>query len=219
MSESVPRSQSTGNDAVCPAVTVIVWFFLGLVFFQYVPVTTFSRPIERVWLATVENPWMKLSHRIRFGLGWLALLGLVFGSAFGFSLADGSTYGQRTQGVFGLFAFQLLFFIFSAHHKAIQWRTVIVGLAFQQILAMFVLKSGAGFAIFVSCICPSDLAFTNLTHFLVELDRDPCIGLFDPGILWVCVLLQYRHRLQAVLVLFQYPRSHYLLHRIRCKSI
>lgn len=93
---------------------------------------------------------MKLSRRIRLGLGWLALLGLVFGAAYGFSLDNGTSYGQRTQSVFGLFIFQLCFFIFSAHHKAIQWRTVIVGLGFQQILAMFVLKSGAGFAIFVS---------------------------------------------------------------------
>lgn len=131
-------------------VTVIVWFFIGLIFFQYVPTTTFSRPIERTWIATVETPFMKLGSRIRLGLGWLALLGLVFGAAYGFTLNDGTSYGQRTQSVFGLFIFQLCFFIFSAHHKAIQWRTVIVGLAFQQILAMFVLKSGAGFAIFVS---------------------------------------------------------------------
>lgn len=129
-------------------VTVIVWFFIGLIFFQYVPTTTFSRPIEQVWVSTIETPWMKLNSRVRLGLGWLALLGLVFGSAYGFKLESGTTYAQRTQGVFGLFVFQLGFYIFSAHHKAIQWRTVIVGLAFQQILAMFVLKSGAGFAIF-----------------------------------------------------------------------
>lgn len=108
----------------------------------------FTRPIEKYWTACVSNPWFKLPYYARLAIGWLALLGLIFGSAFGFALQEGSTYGQRAQSVFGLFCFQLILYICSAHRNAIQWRTIIVGLGLQQILAMFVLRSGAGFSIF-----------------------------------------------------------------------
>jgi len=129
-------------------VTVIVWFFIGLIFFQYVPTRIFSQPIEKMWVAFVEKPWFSLHYYIRLAIGWLCLLGLVFGSAYGFDLVDGATYEMRTQSVFGLFVFQLACYITSKHRHAIRWRQVIVGLGMQQILAMFVLKSGAGFAIF-----------------------------------------------------------------------
>ncbi len=34
----------------------------------------------------VQEPWYKLSYRIRLAIGWACLLGIVFGSAFGFEL-------------------------------------------------------------------------------------------------------------------------------------
>lgn len=129
-------------------VTVIVWFAIGLIFFQYCPTTVFSRPIERTWTNTVEGPWFKLHYYVRLALGWTVLVALVFGSAFGFPLEPGTSYGQRAQSIFGLFVFQLCFWLSSRARKAIQWQTVIVGLVFQQALALFVLRSGAGFAIF-----------------------------------------------------------------------
>lgn len=117
---------------------MIVWFFIGLIFFQYVPTTVFSRPIEAVWLKTVQEPFFRIPYYVRLAAGWLALLGLVFGSAYGFKLDSNTSYGQRTQGVFGLFVFQLILWIFSKSHRSVNWRTVIVGLGMQQILAMYV---------------------------------------------------------------------------------
>lgn len=61
--------------------TVLVWFFIGLIFFQYVPTLVFSQPIENVWTGIVEKPWFGLHYYVRLAIGWLALLGLVFGSA------------------------------------------------------------------------------------------------------------------------------------------
>jgi len=75
-------------------------------------------------------------------------LGTIFGSAFGFPLTEGSKYGDRAISVFGLFVFQVGFFAFSAHRKHVAWPTVMTGLFFQQVIAMFVLKTGAGFSIF-----------------------------------------------------------------------
>ena len=59
-----------------------------------------------------------------------------------------STYGDRAISVLGLFVFQTAFFLSSKNRSAIPWPTVIVGLFMQQAIALFVLKSGAGFSIF-----------------------------------------------------------------------
>lgn len=77
-----------------------------------------------------------------------------------------SGYGDRAISVLGLFVFQFCFWATSKHRSHIPWYvcqsrflldlevhesfrpTVIVGLFTQQAIAMFVLKSGAGFAIF-----------------------------------------------------------------------
>ena len=39
----------------------------------------------------VQTPFFKLPRYVRLTMGWLALLGIVFGSAFGFSLQGVST--------------------------------------------------------------------------------------------------------------------------------
>ena len=48
----------------------------------------------------------------------------------------------------GLIVFQFGFWATSRNRSAIQWRTVIIGLFIQQAIALFVLKSGAGFHTF-----------------------------------------------------------------------
>jgi CNT family concentrative nucleoside transporter len=44
--------------------------------------------------------------------------------------------------------FQGTLYLFSHNRKAVPWPTIIVGLFMQQVVALFVLKSGAGHAIF-----------------------------------------------------------------------
>ena len=48
----------------------------------------------------------------------------------------------------GLIIFQCCFYISSTDRRSIPWPTVIVGLFLQQAIALFVLKSDAGFKIF-----------------------------------------------------------------------
>jgi hypothetical protein len=47
-----------------------------------------------------------------------------------------------------LLCFNIIYWLCSRNRKMIQWNTVIVGLIFQQSIALFVLKSGAGFSLF-----------------------------------------------------------------------
>jgi hypothetical protein len=47
-----------------------------------------SKPVAAVWGPLVERPFGRLPRPVKLGLGWLALLSLVFGSGFGFPLPE-----------------------------------------------------------------------------------------------------------------------------------
>ncbi|KAK0438693.1 Na+ dependent nucleoside transporter C-terminus-domain-containing protein [Desarmillaria tabescens] len=128
--------------------TLFAWFFLLVIAFRFIPNRVVSEPVSAVWMPLVQEPWYRLNRRLRLAIGWLCLLGIVFGSAFGFKLENGSNYGDRAISVLGLFIFQCGFVISSKSRSTIPWPTVIVGLFIQQAIALFVLKSGAGFSIF-----------------------------------------------------------------------
>ncbi|KAH9940401.1 Na+ dependent nucleoside transporter C-terminus-domain-containing protein [Epithele typhae] len=124
------------------------WFFLIVIAFRFIPTSIVTKPVEAVWVPAVQTPFFKLPYMVRLGMGWLALLGIIFGSAFGFPLTGNTGYGDRAISVLGLFVYQFGFWATSKHRSHIPWPTVIVGLFAQQAIAMFVLKSGAGFSIF-----------------------------------------------------------------------
>ena len=54
--------------------------------FRFIPNSVVTRPVEAVWVPCVQTPFFKLPYMVRLTMGWLALLGIVFGSAFGFKL-------------------------------------------------------------------------------------------------------------------------------------
>lgn len=128
--------------------TLFAWFFILVIAFRFIPNRVVSDPVSAVWMPCVQEPWYKLDRKLRLAIGWLCLLGIVFGSAFGFKLENGSNYGDRAISVLGLFIFQCGFVLSSRSRSTIPWPTVIVGLFIQQAIALFVLKSGAGFSIF-----------------------------------------------------------------------
>jgi len=128
--------------------TVWAWFFILVIAFRFIPNRVVTHPVEAVWQPFVSRPFMHLPYHVRLTLGWISLLGIVFGSAFGFPTPSGTSLGDRAISVLGLFVFQCCFYLSSSHKHLIQWPTVIVGLFIQQAIALFVLKSGAGFKIF-----------------------------------------------------------------------
>ncbi|KAF7321497.1 hypothetical protein MKEN_00670500 [Mycena kentingensis (nom. inval.)] len=128
--------------------TLFAWAFIFIIAFRFLPTSIISKPVSAVWIPLVQTPFFKLPYMVRIGMGWVALLAIVFGSAFGFALEGNTTYGDRAISVLGLFIFQFGFYLSSMNRSAIPWPTVLVGLFIQQAIALFVLKSGAGFSIF-----------------------------------------------------------------------
>jgi len=128
--------------------TFWAWSFIAIIAFRFIPNSIVTRPVEAVWIPLVQRPFFSLPKYARYGLGWLALVGIIIGCAFGFKLENGTNYGDRAISVLGLFVFQFGFWATSKHRSHVQWQTVIVGLFTQQAVAVFVLKTGAGYHMF-----------------------------------------------------------------------
>ncbi|TIB16058.1 hypothetical protein E3P89_00418 [Wallemia ichthyophaga] len=128
--------------------TVWAWFLIGVIFFRFVPSSKFGRPLGKVWARYVSSNFFKIPRPARLTLGWLCVLGIIFGGAFGFPENEQSDYRDRVVSIFGIFVFQVCLFISSKHHRAIQWHIICIGLFFQQAIGMFVFKTSAGYDLF-----------------------------------------------------------------------
>jgi CNT family concentrative nucleoside transporter len=68
--------------------TFFAWSFIAIIAFRFIPNSVVTRPVGAVWNPLVKKPFFALPKYIRYGLGWLALLAIVLGSAFGFKLEN-----------------------------------------------------------------------------------------------------------------------------------
>ena len=66
--------------------------FSRVIAFRFIPNSVVSKPVAAVWGPVVAKPFGRLPRHVKLGLGWLALLAIVFGSAFGFPLPGVSPY-------------------------------------------------------------------------------------------------------------------------------
>ena len=58
----------------------------SVIAFRFIPNSVVTRPVEAVWNPLVSKPFYALSRTVRLAIGSLALLAIIFGSAFGFPL-------------------------------------------------------------------------------------------------------------------------------------
>lgn len=63
-----------------------------IIAFRFIPSSVISKPVGAVWGPLVAKPFNRLPRPVKLGLGWLALLAIVFGSAFGFPLPQVSCF-------------------------------------------------------------------------------------------------------------------------------
>jgi len=68
--------------------TLFAWSFIAIIAFRFIPNSIVTRPVEAVWNPLINKPFFALPKYIRYSLGWLALLAIVLGSAFGFKLEN-----------------------------------------------------------------------------------------------------------------------------------
>ena len=58
----------------------------SIIAFRFIPNSVISEPVAAAWIPLVQTPFYSLPYNTRKSLGWLCLLGIVYGSAFGFKL-------------------------------------------------------------------------------------------------------------------------------------
>ena len=71
---------------------IVQTFFAGssitIIAFRFIPNSIVTRPIEAVWIPLIQRPFFALPKYVRYGLGWLSLLTIILGSAFGFKVEN-----------------------------------------------------------------------------------------------------------------------------------
>lgn len=65
--------------------TLWAWFFVLVIVFRFVPISTLTGPVSAVWSNTVASTVASLPCRGRLALLWLGAVGITFASAFGFA--------------------------------------------------------------------------------------------------------------------------------------
>ena len=98
------------------------------------------------WCASAYSA--KVPERWHVPIGFAIVIAVVLVATFASPTTADNSYKNRGISIAGLVVFYLVLYATSANRKRIVWRTVLVGLLCQFLLALFVLRSQAGYDIF-----------------------------------------------------------------------
>jgi CNT family concentrative nucleoside transporter len=130
-----------------------------------------GRPIFAAWNNTAVPLSKQIPEKYRTWTGAALVLIVILAVTFGSPQTEQNSFANRGVSLFGLCVFYGLLYFTSTDRKRIVWRTVLVGLLCQFVLALFVLRTKAGYDIFnfVSFLARSLLGFANSgTAFLTS---------------------------------------------------
>ncbi|KAF2661957.1 hypothetical protein K491DRAFT_710380 [Lophiostoma macrostomum CBS 122681] len=142
----------------------LLWLciMLRLLFF-YIPITIVTKPMHWVWNNTGRRIVTYVPEKMRIPAGAAITIATIIVGAFASEESQDNTRANRAISLFGLIVFLTCFWATSRNKKKIVWHTVIVGMLVQFIIALFVLRTTAGYDIFtfVSTLCRELLGFAN----------------------------------------------------------
>ncbi|CAG7990641.1 unnamed protein product [Penicillium salamii] len=120
---------------------------LRIIFF-YVPITIVTKPMYWVWEHTARPLVGVIPPKLRTPLAALLCVAVILVGSFASPESEDNTRANRAVSLFGMLVFIFGLWATSRNRKKIVWHTVIVGMLAQFIIALFVLRSGAGYDIF-----------------------------------------------------------------------
>ncbi|KZF24342.1 hypothetical protein L228DRAFT_228305 [Xylona heveae TC161] len=152
---------------------------LRLIFF-HVPITIVSRPMRWVWHQTGIRFVSYLPEKSRTPLAALLVVAVILIGSFVTEETADNTRANRAVSLFGIVVFLTLLWATSRNRKKIVWHTVITGMLFQFIIALFVLRTKAGYDIFsfVSELARDLLGFADQGTTFLTADYVPELGWF-----------------------------------------
>lgn len=89
-----------------------------------------------------------IPERLQIPLAALLVIAVILIGTFASPQSSENDFQNRGISIAGLVVFYVVLYATSANRKMIVWRTVLVGLLCQYVLALFVLRTGVGYDIF-----------------------------------------------------------------------
>ncbi|KAJ9645486.1 hypothetical protein H2204_001066 [Knufia peltigerae] len=143
---------------------------LRLIFF-WAPITVVTVPMHFVWNHTGVRVYQMVPEKLRLPLAALVALAVILVGSFVSEESADNTRGNRAISLLGLAIMLALLWVTSRDRRKIRWHTVIGGMLTQFVIAVFVLRTKAGYDIFnfISGLARDLLGFADQgTEFLTN---------------------------------------------------
>ncbi|KAL1870556.1 hypothetical protein VTK73DRAFT_2531 [Phialemonium thermophilum] len=154
------------------------------IIFWWIPTSVVMRPAAFVWNNTVYRGYQAIPSRLHKPLATLlAVAVFLIGSMVPKETGD-NTRANRAISLFGFVVMIAVLTITSRDFRKIPWHTVIGGMLTQFVIAVFVLRTRAGYDIFyfISFLARTLLGFANQGVVFLTDDSVPKLGWFLTGV-------------------------------------
>ncbi|KAF1831159.1 H+/nucleoside cotransporter-like protein, partial [Decorospora gaudefroyi] len=151
----------------------------------HVPITIVTKPMHWVWANTGSRVANLIPEKMRVPAGALLTISVIIVGAFASPESEDNTRADRAVSLFGLVTFISMFYGTSRNRSKIVWHTVIVGMLVQFIIALFVLRTKAGYDIFnfISELARLLLGFANEGVIFLTAESVPELNWFFTGVI------------------------------------
>lgn len=112
------------------------------------PNVSLFRPLFFIWKNTAVRVGNFVPEKFRLPVAALLVIVIIVVGTFASPVSKDNNYQNRGISIAGLVTFYAVLYGTSANRKKIVWRTVLVGLLCQYVLALFVLRTKTGYDIF-----------------------------------------------------------------------
>lgn len=162
----------------------------------YIPATLFLRPVRWVWIRTAVKVHDMIPAPFRKPAAALVTVAAFLIGTFVPEETGDNTRANRAVSVFGLIVMMVILTATSRNWRLIPWHTVIGGMLTQFIVAVFVLRTKAGYDMFkfISDMARQLLGFSGEGLAFLTSDSVPTVGWFltavIPAIIFFIALVQ-----------------------------
>jgi len=163
----------------------LLWLAISLrLLFFHIPISLVSKPMHLVWENTAVRATNYIPERWRTPAAAVGTAAIILVGAFASEENADNTRENRAVSLFGLLVCLFSLWATSRNRKKIVWHTVIMGMLAQFIVALFVLRTTAGYDIFnfISTLARELLHFAGDGVAFLTSDDVNNLGYFLTGV-------------------------------------